>query len=72
MARSDNPYFGQDLKQRLTLAGLEQSFKKATAEQNETLMVSILCQIKYTPEQASDTAKNLLLDPSYFLNTLKT
>ncbi len=72
MARSDNPYFGKDLKQRLTLAGLEQSFKEATAGQNETLMVSILCQVKYTPKQASDTAKNLLLDPGYFLNTLKT
>jgi len=65
---SDNLYFGKDLKQRLTLAKLDNAFKDATIKRNEALMISILCQVKYTQQQARDTAKNLLLDPSYFLN----
>ncbi|VAW85228.1 hypothetical protein MNBD_GAMMA16-2045 [hydrothermal vent metagenome] len=65
---SDTPYFGKDLKQRLTLAGLDKDFKEATVNRNEALMVSILCQVTYTQQQARDTTKNLLLDPSYYLN----
>jgi len=65
---STNPYFGTDLKQRLTLAGVDKPFKEAITTRNEALMISLLCQVKYTQQQARDTTKNLLLDPSYFLN----
>ncbi|MCF6324968.1 MAG: hypothetical protein L3J89_11720 [Gammaproteobacteria bacterium] len=65
---ADKKYTGMSLTDRLTNAGALDAFSKALLEKNETAALTLLINVEFTHEQASDTVKSLLLDPNSYRN----
>lgn len=65
---SKQKYIGMTLKERLTQAGSLEAFSKALREKDEATALALLIDVEFTPAQASDTFKALLLDPNSYRN----
>ncbi len=61
-------YMGMSLTDRLTQAGSLAAFSKALREKDEATALALLINVEFTPAQASDTFKSLLLDPNSYRN----
>lgn len=61
-------YMGLPLVDRLSQAGSLAAFANALRGKDKASAVSMLINVEYTPAQASDTVKNLFLDPNSYRN----
>ncbi len=61
-------YMGMSLTERLKKAGALTAFSGALQEKDKAKAISLLINVEYTPAQASDTVKNLYLDPNSYRN----
>jgi len=63
---SVSKYVGKGLNERLSLAGLMGKFARAVQSKNETEMIALMVKVDYTQDQASATAKKLMLDTNVY------
>lgn len=61
-------YMGMTITDRLSRAGSLAAFANALRGKDKVKAVSLLINVEYTPTQASDTVKNLFLDPKSYRN----
>ncbi|TPW15279.1 MAG: hypothetical protein FD130_1231 [Halothiobacillaceae bacterium] len=61
-------YTAMSLRERLMAAGKLAVFAQALKEKNQGQLTHLLQEVELTPEQARDTALNLLLDPQSYRN----